>query len=591
MKTIGSLIIIEPMRRLLIFIAVLGLTSLSCQAVMGGLSTIQESSGVPATRFLEQSTSTATTDSVSPTFSQDVDASTASPDPTVSPTASSTVEVIPGAGSAERSAPTADSSLAAGFEVRYHPDGPLFQGDRVSLEVIPVKETSLHILKDSRLKVSLQATGQILGEAPFERFGIGGRQQATFRWIWDTSGLAPGEQQLVFTFDTTDDSELPAVWTETVILLPSYLVPAPEPQARWEMVTSECCYYHYITGSEAARDLEALVELTEQEAQDVRMQLKTDFTEKVSITFLPRVLGHGGFAGEEISISYLDRNYAGGSLEQVLHHEMVHILDSRLGGEFRPSLFIEGFAVYLSDGHFKEEPLIERAAALLPPDQGCVQARDVLAGQLVSSSDAPVCRLNRYLPLRQLIDNFYFSQHEIGYLQAGALVEFMVERWGWEAFDAFYRDIQPIQDEEGVSQSGRPSEAVDRALQAHFNLTLQELEEVFKDRLGEIAVTASWVEDVRLVVAFYDAVRRYQQLLDPSAYFLYAWLPGNQDMRDAGIVADYLRRPFYPQNVTIEGLLVRADQLLQEGQYLEVQRMLDTVIQQLDLISPQKAAE
>jgi hypothetical protein len=494
-----------------------------------------------------------------------------------------------GGGQAEPGASTPTETV---FEVRFHPDGPLYQGDRVSMEVIPTQDAKLFSLKDHLLRVSEEETGKILGEAAFERFGIGGRQQATLTWVWDTTGLAPGEHELVFSLeiadaDKTDEQDagghkVRPYWTETVILLPFSQVPYPEPQARWETVTSDCCIYHFITGSEAARDLEELIEAAEQRAQDVRQQLKTDFEKKVAITFLPRVLGHGGFAGEEISISYLDRNYAGGSLERVLHHEMVHILDSRIGGELRPSLFVEGFAVYLSGGHFKVEPLLERAAALLTPAQDCVDASQVLAGQATPTRDAPVCRLDRYYPLRQLMDNFYFSQHEIGYLQAGALVEYMVNRWGWEAFDAFYRDIQPIKQDEGGAQSSRPSDSVDLALQAHFNLTLEDLEENFKAKLLEVALTAQWVEDVRLVVAFYDTVRRYQQALDPSAYFLYAWLPGNRAMREAGIVADYLRRPVSTEHITIESILVQADVALQQGQYLEVQRLLDTVNQQLD---------
>ena len=90
-----------------------------------------------------------------------------------------------------------------------------------------------------------------------------------------------------------------------------------------------------------------------------------DFSEPLVVTLMPRVLGQGGFASSEMYISFLDRNYAGNMLEMVLHHEMVHILDNRLGGEMRPTILIEGLAVYLSGGHYKLEDLIPRAAALL----------------------------------------------------------------------------------------------------------------------------------------------------------------------------------------------------------------------------------
>ena len=79
-----------------------------------------------------------------------------------------------------------------------------------------------------------------------------------------------------------------------------------------------------------------------------------------------------GLQSDGIWVSYLDRNYAGSNSEIVFHHEMVHVLDSRLGGELRPTILVEGLAVYLSGGHFKYEPLIPRAAALLPAEPGCL---------------------------------------------------------------------------------------------------------------------------------------------------------------------------------------------------------------------------
>ena len=143
------------------------------------------------------------------------------------------------------------------------------------------------------------------------------------------------------------------------------------------------------------------------------------FTAPITITLMSRVLGHGGFASQDIDISYLDRNYAGSDFGLVLHHEMIHILDGRLGGDFRPSLLVEGLAVYETGGHFKKEPLMPRAAALLPGETG----------------------LGWYIPLAELADNFYLSQHEIGYLEGATLIEYMVNTWGWDAFSSFYRDI------------------------------------------------------------------------------------------------------------------------------------------------------
>ena len=75
-----------------------------------------------------------------------------------------------------------------------------------------------------------------------------------------------------------------------------------------------------------------MIDLIQDQAESSVDRMGVDFVERIPITILPRVLGHGGFAGSEIYISYIDTNYAGNDLSQVLHHEMIHILDRRLGG-------------------------------------------------------------------------------------------------------------------------------------------------------------------------------------------------------------------------------------------------------------------
>jgi hypothetical protein len=258
-------------------------------------------------------------------------------------------------------------------------------------------------------------------------------------------------------------------------------------------------------------------------------------------------------------------------------------MDASIGGERRPSILIEGLAVYLTGGHFKPEVLMPRAAALLPPTDGCVQAS---TDEEQADAEGEICGLDWYLPLVPLVDNFYTSAHEIGYLQAGAMVEFMVETWGWEAFSAFYRDVRPserLADElqgEDISQAL----ALDEATRAHFGLTLDALEARFLEALSEETLKPDLVEDVRLTVVFYDTVRRYQQLLDPSAHFLTAWLPDGAQMREHGIVADYLRRPMEPENIALETMLVAADEYLRNGDYARAEKMLVVINAALDTL-------
>jgi hypothetical protein len=386
-----------------------------------------------------------------------------------------------------------------------------------------------------------------LGTAGFGAYGIGGRFQATLKWVWDTGPLAPGEYLLNFSIQPDGPA-----WTETVRLHPREDLPPPEPDAHWETTETECCEIHYITGTEAARDLPALIAIADVQARRAIRRMGIEFSDPIPVTILPRVLGHGGFAADEIYVSYLDRNYAGNDFSLVLHHEMIHILDGRLGGELRPSLLVEGLAVYQTGGHFKIESLLPRAAALLD--------------------------LGLYLPLAPLADDFYKSQHETGYLEGGALIQYMVNRFGWKAFSDFYRDIHP-------HSSGKQSRAIDAALQEHFDLSLAQLERQFTSYLSRLHVNPDLYDDVRLTIAYYDSVRRYQQVLDPSAYFLTAWLPSGEELRERGIVADYLRHPIDPENITIETMLVIADQNLRSGNYPEVERLLASADAALDGIA------
>jgi hypothetical protein len=437
--------------------------------------------------------------------------------------------------------PTPDPGPA--FSVRYHPDHALYAGDQVSLEVIAPPGMDF---SEQQVTVTVSEPGvDELGPVEFQSFGIEGRIQATFWWAWDTRELEPGAYTLTYSVEPGGFQ-----WQESVLLQPAAALPPPEPYAEWASVESECCTVHYITGTEAEGDLDWLLEHIDRVAEGASRQMGTGLEERISVTLLPRVLGHGGFAGEGISVSYLDRNYAGSSFEMVLHHEMIHILDRRLGGELRPTLLVEGLAVYLSGGHFKPEPILPRAAALL----------EIQDGEFAGDR-------GWYQPLETLADNFYPAQHEIGYLQAAALVKFMVNTWGWEAFNDFYRDIRP-------HPSDSQARAIDEALQAHFDLRLSQLEGMFLEELARQEFTGDDIQDVRLTVEFYESVRRYQQHLDPSAYFMTAWLPDRDEMRQRDIVADFVRRPMDPANIILEEMLVDAHQHLVDGRYQAAEMVL-----------------
>jgi hypothetical protein len=457
--------------------------------------------------------------------------------PTVSPTPTETFTQTP--------EPTPAS---AQYFVLFHPDGGLYVGDQVSFEVIAPPQQGT---KDQTPQVEAKGPGGArLGSAGFAEYGLGQRDEAVLLWAWDTRGLEAGEYPITFALQPSG-----TVWTETLTLLPQADLPWPEPQAHWAEARSKYTVIHYITGTAAERDLPDLLNLADEQANDAIQRMGVDFTAPITVTMLSRMLGQGGFASDEIDVSYLDRNYSGSIFGLVLHHEMIHILDARLGGDYRPSLFVEGLAVYESGGHFKPEPLMPRAAALLSGGN----------------------RLGWYIPLAEIADNFYLSQHEISYLEGASLIEYMVNTWGWQAFSSFYRDIHTTPD-------GKPSSAIDAALQKHFQLTFSELEDNFKAALSKVILTPQLLNDMRLSVEFFDAMRRYQQLLDPSAYFATAWLIDGPSARKRGIVADDLRHPVAVENQAIEAMLTNAFTALVDQDYPTVDQGVSAVNAVLDAI-------
>ncbi|MEE9188370.1 MAG: hypothetical protein V3U36_03300, partial [Anaerolineales bacterium] len=144
--------------------------------------------------------------------------------------------------------PTLTPIPEEGFTVRLHPDGPLYVGDQVSIEIISPEDSDLEEKKVQILVGGVEPND--LGSSGFGEYGIGGRLQATFSWVWDTSDLESGDYHIGFSVQP-DGPE----WTETVSLLPALDVPSPEPMARWETIEIECCDVHFISGTDFVQDL------------------------------------------------------------------------------------------------------------------------------------------------------------------------------------------------------------------------------------------------------------------------------------------------------------------------------------------------
>ncbi len=467
----------------------------------------------------------------------------APPPPTLAP---ATATAAPSAVPAFTAAPTGAFHLQPG-DVSFHPDPQLYSGDIVSLEIAAANADPAW----QSAPITIYADGQDtapIAVTQFGTFGIGERAQATSFWTWDTTGRV-GPQTLIITVGSTEHAEgsLPLdVLTLTVTLLPADQRPMPEPLARWAETESACCVFHYLTGTAAARDLAHITTTADAAFAEVEKKLGVTRTAKVPFTLLSRLLGHGGFASDEISLTYIDRDPAASDLFTVFAHEGTHLLDRQFA-DTRPILLTEGTAVYIAGGHFKPEDLDQRAAALLA--------------------------LDRYIPLTDLADNFYPSQHEIGYLEGGALAHYLVERFGWEAYKKFYSSFRPA-----------PSDAqmLDEGLRANFGLSLSELEAEWLAHLRALTPTAAQIDDLRLTIWRYDTLRRYQQLNDPAAYFLTAWLPNGPLARDRAIVADFVRHPRAPENIALETMLAAAGEATTAQRFAEAEQLLNSVNAVLD---------
>ena len=416
------------------------------------------------------------------------------------------------------------------FVVQFHPEGKLFVGDLVSMEVIPINEMNLE-----GKQVNIGFEGIDLAVTDFSNFGIDQREQATLWWVLDTSELKVGNHTLSFSMVPEGPT-----WDETIRLYPQKENPYLE--AEWEIVNTDCCFLHYISGTDAARDIENLSLMVDKQADDVLDKLNTRLDKPINITFIPKLIGQGGFASDGIYVSYFDGNITGDVTAQVIHHEMVHILDDALGRGGKPTLLVEGLAVYLSNGHYKQENLLTRAASLLP--------------------------LDAYIPLEDLLKDFYHQQHEISYLEAGALIEFMVNQYGWDAFTKFFSIIDI---------NGDPGMGLEMAIIHEFDMDQDQLEQAFINFLKTQESDESSKNDLEMTIDFYDAIRLFQQKLDPSTYFATAWLPDGSTMQERGIVADFIRSRSEWDVYLMEYLLRTSSHLISDQEYQQADWIIGLV--------------
>lgn len=431
-----------------------------------------------------------------------------------------------------------------------HPVPTIYAGDKVTFQLLPFVPATIDV---SAVTATILVDGVPIVSGPLERRNWNGQAEAVFEWAWDTTNLV-GEHEIQVVLDEADTlqqgDENPdnnSVSFPTTVVAGT-LRPTAEDAAEWITAETACCVAHVVSDTAAARDFNYLLDELERAVQVASARLNQPPTRKLQVYFIDRVVGQGGFAGSDMVVSYVDRAYAGGGLTELLIHEAVHVLDQ----EFAPrriAPLAEGMAVWVTGGHYKPEDLSRRSSALLA--------------------------INRYVPLTQLFNDFYPLQHEIGYLQAGGFVSYLVERGGWPTFREFYSNV--------TSDDGDTlAEAVDVNLQQYYGVGLPQMEAEWLTYLQGQAPSAAEVDDLATTIRYYDIMRRYQQAYDPTAYFLTAWLPHPTAVREQGNPADFSRRPKEEINITLEVMLEAADRALRAGDFARSNVLLDSVSRILD---------
>ncbi len=426
----------------------------------------------------------------------------------------------------------------------------IISGDRVTFQVqphvpenVPVTDVSVDIFVDE----------QLIKTGTLSERNWAGQGEGIFQWAWDSSGhfgehivriVLDGEDLIQVGDEDSENNEVTVVTNVGKI----GERPLEERDATWVTAETECCSVNILTRTAAYRDLPQLLEEIEQAVSQAAIALDEEPDKKIDVFFIDRTIGQGGFAGTTMTVSYVDRPYAGGNLYELLVHEAAHVIDRQFAPQ-RIKFLAEGVAVWASGGHYKAEDLNRRAAALL--------------------------HIGRYIPLSTLIDDFYPAQHEIAYLEAGAFVTYLVDQFGWPTFREFYSDT-------AANDAGSEFESMDQNLRTYYGSTLAEMEAEWLDYLRTLPRDETEIADLKTTIRYYDMMRRYQQIYDPTAHFLSAWLPNPLEVKEDGNPADLTRHPQAEINVTLEVMLQNAEKALIEQDFVLANVLLDSIGHILD---------
>ncbi len=430
-------------------------------------------------------------------------------------------------------------------DITIYPVPTVYAGDRVSFQIAPVVPRGL-APNDVGVRVLIDGNEVVSGELNWRK--LSGDTVGLYQWVWDTINQ-DGPHTITAVLDPQDriqigdENPFNNEASIEIIVEPRDKLPKTEADATWVTTSSECCSVHVVSGTAAHRDLDKLLQEVDAAFKVASEILDERLQSPYEIYLIDRVIGQGGYAIESMVISYLDRDYAGGGLHEVLVHEAVHLIDQQFAPD-RITFLSEGVAVWTTGGHYQQEDLGQRMAALVEMD--------------------------RYVPLAQVIDNFYATQHEISYLEAASLVSYLVDTYGWAAVRSFYTNAS-------ADDGPTLSQAIDANLRIYFNRNLEQLEEDWLEYISGYPRDRTTVTDLRATIQLYDFVRRYQTIYDPTAYYLYAWLPSPEVAMELDATADFSRHPDSTTNIALETMLQAANDALEGGEYEKVNALIVSV--------------
>ena len=355
----------------------------------------------------------------------------------------------------------------------------------------------------------------------------------------DTTDLL-GRHTLKF---TTADGGLNETYSFEV--LPADQRPANEASAAWMLQETDCCIFHFLSGTAAARDIDFIAENFEQAARDFEAWMGEEIGSKMQVYLFDRMLNNGGFGGGgTLYISYTDRYFGptmgSAGLQTLARHEFSHAagIGFENAGDGLDYNY-EGLAVYIAGGHYKPEPLAQRGAALYD--------------------------LGHYAPVSEFI-----PQHELSYLHAALILNYIVDTYGQEKLWEFLNADDDIPDEQWMPLGD--------AAQAALGIPLAEFDQGFRAWLEKNEPGAQ-LDDLRLTIELQDARREYQTLYSPQPLFIL--------MEVTEVVTDMIMRPENrsvmtrearaPANIAIELLIANAQRAIIAGAYPEAEGLIKTI--------------